>query len=105
MQKIRIIEGLVNLLDMKDHIETLNLSREPIKYEDFHNTFPRAQRDNTRPNYTFQNQSRGIFPLDNRPSFCASTPMSYRVPETPKKENFIPRRDSSPNYRGTHKKR
>lgn len=38
-QRIMTIEGLINLLDIQDHIGKLNSSRGPVRYESFNESY------------------------------------------------------------------
>ena len=105
-QKITTVEALVNLLDIQDHIGTLNSSRGSTRYEDFHDTSTDSRREFTRPSFSPQNHStdyrmnfRADTPPENGTNFRASTPVTYKGPDTPRRENYTPRRDNYPSYR------
>ena len=58
-----------------------------------------THQENNRSNSNFQNYSRNTIQADNRTSFRAFTPVTYRWLETPKKESFTAWKDPSPNFR------
>ena len=95
-QRITTIEALVSFLDIQEHIGVFNSSRGPVRYEDFNNHSPNLSREYGRPNYPTYNQSRQTSPQENLSNFRASTPITYKGQETPKKEPYTPRREASP---------